>query len=182
MPGLTTFETRRDWRPKGTSVHTERGWPKGSGSHPHHRRRPALPISTGLAHRTNRLRRFRQYLHHRPPEEIFGPDLTVISANDEPKTFATANDSICGLNSSVFTQDVNRARAAAATPPPRHRGPKRLPYRLRAPRRSGGGETRRSAIRRPRKQRLPGRPTDSCASFLRGWRILFRATVRCRPR
>jgi acyl-CoA reductase-like NAD-dependent aldehyde dehydrogenase len=46
-------------------------------------------------------------------EEIFGPVLTVIPAADEAVAIATANDTIYGLNSSVFTEDVDRAREVA---------------------------------------------------------------------
>jgi len=46
-------------------------------------------------------------------EEIFGPVLTVIPADDEDQVVATANDTIYGLNASVFTKDVDRARQVA---------------------------------------------------------------------
>jgi len=46
-------------------------------------------------------------------EEIFGPVLSVIPARDEEDAVAIANDTIYGLNSSVFTNDVDRARAVA---------------------------------------------------------------------
>ena len=46
-------------------------------------------------------------------EEIFGPVLTVIPADDEEHVVATANDTIYGLNASVFTHDVDRARQVA---------------------------------------------------------------------
>jgi aldehyde dehydrogenase (NAD+) len=46
-------------------------------------------------------------------EEIFGPVLTVIPADDERHAIAIANDTIYGLNASVFTDDVDRARAVA---------------------------------------------------------------------
>jgi aldehyde dehydrogenase (NAD+) len=46
-------------------------------------------------------------------EEIFGPVLSVIAADDERDAVRIANDSIYGLNASVFTNDVERARAAA---------------------------------------------------------------------
>jgi aldehyde dehydrogenase (NAD+) len=46
-------------------------------------------------------------------EEIFGPVLSVIPAQDEQDAIAIANDTIYGLNASVFTNDVNRARQVA---------------------------------------------------------------------
>ncbi|MHB8695351.1 MAG: aldehyde dehydrogenase [Solirubrobacteraceae bacterium] len=46
-------------------------------------------------------------------EEIFGPVLSVIPARDEADAVRIANDTIYGLNASVFTQDVDRARQVA---------------------------------------------------------------------
>jgi acyl-CoA reductase-like NAD-dependent aldehyde dehydrogenase len=46
-------------------------------------------------------------------EEIFGPVLTVIPADNEDHAVALANESIYGLNASVFTHDVDRARQVA---------------------------------------------------------------------
>ena len=46
-------------------------------------------------------------------EEIFGPVLSVIPVEDEDHIVATANDTIYGLNASVFTRDVDRARDVA---------------------------------------------------------------------
>ena len=46
-------------------------------------------------------------------EEIFGPVLSVIPADDEQDAVRIANDTIYGLNASVFTHDVDRARAVA---------------------------------------------------------------------
>jgi acyl-CoA reductase-like NAD-dependent aldehyde dehydrogenase len=46
-------------------------------------------------------------------EEIFGPVLSVIPADDEDHAIELANDTIYGLNASVFTSDVDRARAVA---------------------------------------------------------------------
>jgi aldehyde dehydrogenase (NAD+) len=46
-------------------------------------------------------------------EEIFGPVLSVIPADDEDQAVAIANDTIYGLNASVFTNDVDRARQVA---------------------------------------------------------------------
>jgi acyl-CoA reductase-like NAD-dependent aldehyde dehydrogenase len=46
-------------------------------------------------------------------EEIFGPVLSVIPADDERDAVRIANDTIYGLNASVFTTDVDRARDVA---------------------------------------------------------------------
>ncbi|ODU04207.1 MAG: aldehyde dehydrogenase [Pseudonocardia sp. SCN 72-86] len=46
-------------------------------------------------------------------EEIFGPVLTVIPADDEADAVRIANDTIYGLNASVFTDDADRALAVA---------------------------------------------------------------------
>jgi acyl-CoA reductase-like NAD-dependent aldehyde dehydrogenase len=46
-------------------------------------------------------------------EEIFGPVLSVIPVADEEEAVRTANDTIYGLNASVFTQDPERAREVA---------------------------------------------------------------------
>jgi aldehyde dehydrogenase (NAD+) len=46
-------------------------------------------------------------------EEIFGPVLSVIPADSEDHAVTLANDTIYGLNASVFTNDVNRAREVA---------------------------------------------------------------------
>jgi aldehyde dehydrogenase (NAD+) len=46
-------------------------------------------------------------------EEIFGPVLSVIPADNEEHIVALANDTIYGLNASVFTHDVDRARQVA---------------------------------------------------------------------
>src|SRR3984957_16637540 len=47
-------------------------------------------------------------------EEIFGPVLSVIPAADEDDAVRIANETIYGLNASVFTSDVNRARQVGA--------------------------------------------------------------------
>ena len=46
-------------------------------------------------------------------EEIFGPVLSVIAADTEADAVDIANDSIYGLNASVFTNDIERAYATA---------------------------------------------------------------------
>lgn len=47
-------------------------------------------------------------------EEIFGPVLSVIPADDDGQAIDIANDTIYGLNAAVFTPDTARARAVAA--------------------------------------------------------------------
>ena len=42
-------------------------------------------------------------------EEIFGPVLSLIKADDEEHAIALANDTIYGLNNSVLTQDADAA-------------------------------------------------------------------------
>lgn len=44
-------------------------------------------------------------------EEIFGPVISVIPADSEDQALAIANDSVFGLNASVYTDDVDRAYA-----------------------------------------------------------------------
>jgi aldehyde dehydrogenase (NAD+) len=46
-------------------------------------------------------------------EEIFGPVLSVIAADDEQQAIEIANDTIYGLNASVFTNDTERAFTVA---------------------------------------------------------------------
>ena len=46
-------------------------------------------------------------------EEIFGPVLSVIPADSEEQAIEIANDTIYGLNASVFTNDPDRAYAVA---------------------------------------------------------------------
>jgi acyl-CoA reductase-like NAD-dependent aldehyde dehydrogenase len=46
-------------------------------------------------------------------EEIFGPVLSVIPADDEDQAIDIANDTIYGLNAAVFTNDVDHARRVA---------------------------------------------------------------------
>jgi aldehyde dehydrogenase (NAD+) len=46
-------------------------------------------------------------------EEVFGPVLCVLPAADETDAIRIANDTIYGLNGSVFTEDVDRAREVA---------------------------------------------------------------------
>jgi aldehyde dehydrogenase (NAD+) len=46
-------------------------------------------------------------------EEIFGPVLSVIRARDEQDAVRIANDTDYGLNASVFTNDIDRAREVA---------------------------------------------------------------------
>ena len=59
------------------------------------------------------LRQRRQRIRRSGSEEIFGPVLAVIKADDEQDAVRIANDTIYGLNASVFTNDVDRARAVA---------------------------------------------------------------------
>jgi aldehyde dehydrogenase (NAD+) len=75
------------------------------GNRPAHLRRGFYiePTVFGNAHNHSTLAR----------EEIFGPVLTVIPADDEAQAVDMANDTIYGLNNSVFTNDPDRAYAVA---------------------------------------------------------------------
>jgi acyl-CoA reductase-like NAD-dependent aldehyde dehydrogenase len=46
-------------------------------------------------------------------EEIFGPVLSVIPADNEDRAIEIANDTIYGLNASIFTSDLDRAYTLA---------------------------------------------------------------------
>lgn len=46
-------------------------------------------------------------------EEIFGPVISVIPADDEAAAVAIANDTVFGLNAAVFTNDIDRAYSVA---------------------------------------------------------------------
>ena len=46
-------------------------------------------------------------------EEVFGPVLCVIPADNEQHAIELANDTVFGLNNSVFTNDLDRAYAVA---------------------------------------------------------------------
>lgn len=46
-------------------------------------------------------------------EEIFGPVVSIIPADDEAHAIELANDTVFGLNASVFTQDAERAYRVA---------------------------------------------------------------------
>ncbi len=46
-------------------------------------------------------------------EEIFGPVLSVIPADSEEQAITIANDTVYGLNNSVFTNDPDRAYRVA---------------------------------------------------------------------
>lgn len=48
-------------------------------------------------------------------EELFGPVASIISVGSEEEAIAVANDTIYGLGCAVFSKDVNRAEAIAAT-------------------------------------------------------------------
>ena len=76
-------------------------------------------------------------------EEIFGPVLSVIPAADEDDAVRIANDTIYGLNASVFTNDVNRARQVGGRL--REHRSLDLGRRLRADRGHGEGPVARPA-------------------------------------
>ena len=102
---------RHRWRP------ARRTWTEGGSSSP-----PSSPTSTPT-------RRIAQ-------EEIFGPVVSVIPYDTEDEAVAIANNSMYGLNGSVFTSR-RRARAARGRPHAyRHGRAQREPGRL--PRPMGG--------------------------------------------
>ena len=66
-------------------------------------------------------------------EEIFGPVLSVISAADEDDAVAIANDTIFGLNASVFTNDLPPRPAHLPAAAQWHRRSQCVPRRQRCP-------------------------------------------------
>ena len=48
-------------------------------------------------------------------EEVFGPALPIFKVQDLDEAIERANNSIYGLGSTIYTQDLNRANRAAET-------------------------------------------------------------------
>ena len=82
------------------------------GRHAGHRRRPPKDLDRGYYIEPTV---FGNVDNHSTiaQEEIFGPVLSVIPADNEDHAIGLANDTIYGLNASVFTNDVDRARQVA---------------------------------------------------------------------
>ena len=54
-------------------------------------------------------------------DETFGPTLPIMKVQDEEEALAMANDSIYGLNSSVWTKDIAKGERIARRAAGRHR-------------------------------------------------------------
>jgi acyl-CoA reductase-like NAD-dependent aldehyde dehydrogenase len=48
-------------------------------------------------------------------EEVFGPVSPVSVVQDEKEALKVANDSVCGLGASIWTEDLDRAEELAKT-------------------------------------------------------------------
>ena len=86
---------------------------RGRGGHAGHRRRPPGPSGQGLVRGADGLRQRRQLVDDRPGTRSSGPSSASSRPKDERDAVAIANDTIYGLNASVFTADVDRAREVA---------------------------------------------------------------------
>jgi len=48
-------------------------------------------------------------------DELFGPVASIITAKDEKEAIATANDTVFGLGSAIFTKDITKGEQIAKT-------------------------------------------------------------------
>ena len=93
-------------------------------------------------------------------EEIFGPVLSVIPAADERDAVRIANDTIYGLNASVFTPGRRPGPRGRRPAPLGHGRPQRLPHRFRDGVRRVQAVRHRSRRRARRPAALPGDEDD----------------------
>ena len=114
-------------------------------------------------------------------EEIFGPVLSVIPADSEAQAVAIANDSIYGLNASVFTDDDDRAYEVARQIRSGTVGQNACPIDFGIAfggfKQSGVG---REGGRRVSTRSLRPRPSSSMASPVRSDQVAAAEAVRCR--
>ena len=120
------------WWPNASATGCSATWPRASPRAP--RWSPAVagrPISIGAGSSSRRCSPTSTTRRPSPRRRSSGRCSRSSRRADEQDAVRLANDTIYGLNASVFTDDVDRARRGRRSAPLGDGGPQRLPHRLR---------------------------------------------------